>query len=290
MDSSVSTILDLVISSSYLIFITPLYIFVFIAIHVSSIIIFQKKNSRLALIILGVSSSFIFIRSFIQNDYLSVIIYIPSLILVLVLLKAVIDKNNLQKKEAQYLKNLIDNKNRLLSTLTHELRTPLAVINTSSELILEERPGPLNETQKSLLSSSLENTKRLTSLVEKILSQVKVEFAWFSMKKKVIDIRPLIRTVATDIKPFLDTRRQTIHYNYPGLLSRASADSRWLQQVLLNLIHNSSKHSSEGSKLEITVKENEQCIVVSVHDQGMGIENREISHVFNEFYQSGNPL
>ena len=91
------------------------------------------------------------------------------------------------------MKNLVDNKNKLLSTLTHELRTPLAVIKTSNELIMEERPGPLNETQKSLVSSSLENTKRLNALVENILSQVKVEFAWFSIKQQPLDIRTIIR-------------------------------------------------------------------------------------------------
>ena len=212
-----------------------------------------------------------------------------SLLSLVLLVKMIRLKDRRDNREYKYMKNLVDNKNKLLSTLTHELRTPLAVIKTSNELIMEERPGPLNETQKSLISSSLENTKRLNALVENILSQVKVEFAWFSIKQQPLDIRTIIRKTALDIKPYLETRKQTLRYHYPALLSKTLGDRRWLEQVLLNLIHNGSKNSPENSELTITVQENEQCIVVSVHDRGMGIENREISQVFNEFYQSTNP-
>lgn len=223
------------------------------------------------------------------RSHRTVLFLLPSLAVLPVTSGYLYSRARQHRSDFDYLKKMVDNKNRILSTLTHELRTPLAVIKTSSELVLEERPGPINETQRSLLSSSLENTLRLISLVENILSRVKVEFAWFSMKKKIMDIRPVIRKVALDIGPYLETRKQTIHYNYPGLLSRTNADGRWIQQVLLNLIHNGSKNSPEGSKLEISVNENEQCIVVAVQDCGSGIGNGEISRVFNEFYQSEDP-
>ena len=224
-----------------------------------------------------------------SGDY-SLLIYIPAVVAAqygIVKILQVLDNNN--KKKYEYMKKLVDNKNKLLSTLTHELRTPLAVIKTSNELIMEERPGPINETQRSLIHSSIENTKRLNALVENILSQAKVEFAWFSMKQQPLDIRNIIRKTAVDIKPYLDTKQQKLKYSYPSLLSKTIGDKRWLAQVLLNLIHNGSKNSPEGSVITIGVQENEQCIVVSVYDSGSGIENREIPHVFNEFYQSTDP-
>ena len=281
---------DIFISSLYLVFINPLWLILLIIIQAVTIVFSENKYSKMLLALLfGLSFLAMIIQFIFRKDYISIFLLIPSVIAVFIYFKKLWETNHNRNKEHNYLKSLVDNKNKLLSTLTHELRTPLAVIKTSSELILEGRPGPINETQKSLLSSSLENTIRLTSLVENILSQVKVEFSWFSMKKKALDIRPLIRKIAIDIKPYLETKKQSLHYNYPGLLSRTVADNRWLQQVLLNLIHNGSKNSLEGSTLEISVKENEQCIVVSVHDFGKGIKNKEISHVFNEFYQSEDP-
>ena len=198
-------------------------------------------------------------------------------------------KGREKHRDYEYMKSLVDSKNRILSTLTHELRTPLAVIKTSTELVLEERPGAINDTQKTLLSSTLENTNKLNALVENILSQVKVEFSWFSMSRKTLDLKELIRKTAMDIRPFLKTHRQELKFSYPPLLSKISGDERWLQQVLLNLIHNASKNSLEGSTLAIDVHENEEAVVVSVHDQGQGIADHEISHVFNEFYQSRDP-
>ena len=198
-------------------------------------------------------------------------------------------KGRKKRRDYEYMKSMVDSKNRILSTLTHELRTPLAVIKTSTELLQEERPGPINDTQRTLLNSSLENTNRLNALVENILSQVKVEFSWFSMTRKTIDLKELIRKTALDIRPFLNTHKQELTYSYPPLLSRISGDERWLQQVLLNLIHNASKNSGEGSTLSIDVHENEETVVVTVHDQGRGIADHEISRVFNEFYQSRDP-
>ncbi|MBN2628108.1 MAG: HAMP domain-containing histidine kinase [Spirochaetales bacterium] len=220
----------------------------------------------------------------------SLFLFLPAALMAqIAAVKLLVIQDGINKGKYEYMKKLVDNKNKLLSTLTHELRTPLAVIKTSNELIMEERPGPLNETQKSLIHSSLENTKRLYGLIENILSQVKVEFAWFTMKQQILDIRPLIKKTALDIKPYLDTRKQTLKYSYPSLLSKTVGDRRWLEQVLLNLIHNGSKNSPSGSAISIRVQENEQFIVVSVHDRGSGIESWEIPHIFNEFYQSTDP-
>lgn len=289
-NSTFTHIIDIGFSISYLIFMNPFWLLAFIAIQAVSILYLEKKYYKILVILLSaLSVLIILIRYYMNNSITSIFLIIPSFIVIGIFLRVLWQKNINRIKEYNYLKTLVDNKNKLLSTLTHELRTPLAVIKTSNELVLEERPGPLNETQKSLLSSSLENTVRLTSLVENILSRIKVEFAWFSMKKKVLDVRPLIRKVALDIRPFMETKKQTLHYNYPGLLSKTQADDRWIQQVLLNLIHNGSKNSPPGAKLQISVKENEQCIVISVHDDGKGIVNKEISYVFNEFYQSGDP-
>lgn len=284
------TLFDCSITLLYILFINPLLITSFIIIHILLIAYESDKASKLLVYIYIV---LFFILSLINRgevkENLNIPVIVPTFIIIIVFLNYFLDIVKKHNQENDYLKSLLDNKNKLLSTLTHELRTPLTVIKTSNELIIEERPGPINDVQRSLLQSSIDNTIRLTSIVDNILSQVKVEFSWFEMEKSVIDVRTMIRKVATDIRPFLDTKNQIIQYNYPGLLSKTIGDKRWLQQVFLNLIHNSSKNSPDGSRIDITVKENEQCIVVSVHDYGTGIQNHEISQVFNEFYQSTNP-
>ena len=286
--SSALLIPEIILSSGFLLFINPYWLLPLVSIQAAELVMEKQRlfliRSFIAIVTIMMFTGFI-IRGEIKSSGYS----IPSLLAVLILIRLIHLQKNNNNKKYEYMKNLVDNKNKLLSTLTHELRTPLSVIKTSNELIMEERPGPINETQRSLIYSSLENTKRLNALVENILSQVKVEFAWFSMKQQPIDIRNLIRKVALDIKPYLDTKKQKLKYNYPSLMTRTIGDKRWLEQVLLNLIHNGSKNSPDDSTISISVQENEQCIVVSVHDRGSGIKNKEIPQVFNEFYQSSDP-
>ncbi|OQY36479.1 MAG: hypothetical protein B6229_09990 [Spirochaetaceae bacterium 4572_7] len=251
----------------------------------------DEKSLKFHLLLLTILSIIAtYSRLLITSNFVSMLLILPSIIALGFLFKIFFKKgwNNLE--ENNHLNTLLSNKNKILSTLTHELRTPLTVIKTSNELILEGRSGEITDLQRSLLTSSLENTIRLISLAENILSQIKVEFSWFTMKKQILDIKTLIRKVTTDMTPFLEAKKIHLHYSYPALLSKSIGDKRWIQQVILNLIHNSSKNIQEDSEIEINVKENEQCIVISVHDYGMGIKNKEISHVFNEFYQSTDPV
>lgn len=125
------------------------------------------------------------------------------------------------------------------------------MIKTSSEILLEERPGPLNSIQVRFLTAVRDNTARMTSLVDSILASIRVEYAWFRMKKKKRDIRPIIKKVCNDLEPFIKSRNQTIKYTYPSLLTKTVIDDNWIQQVLINLIHNASKHVGEGENHNI---------------------------------------
>lgn len=284
----VFTVLDMLLTISLLLTVDPFMNIPFIFILTAESVL-EKQQKAIIASFVSLTAVMMFISMIISHQAN----LLPFLLIAVLSQTGIVLLLNIQnrtnKMKYEYMKKLVDNKNKLLSTLTHELRTPLAVIKTSNELIMEERPGPINETQRSLIHSSIENTNRLNALVENILSQVKVEFAWFSMKQQPLDIRNIIRKTALDIKPYLDTKKQILKYNYPSLLSKTIGDKRWLEQVLLNLIHNGSKNSPEGTEISISVQENEQCIVVSVYDRGSGIDNKEIPNVFNEFYQSTDP-
>lgn len=200
--------------------------------------------------------------------------------------------NSMQRENEEEITSLhsqIDRKNKLLTTLSHELRTPLAVIKSSTEILQEERPGPLNSKQKQFIHSTSENVTRMIGITENILSQIKVEYTWFRMHKKMVDLRSSVKKVCNDIQPFITNRNQSIKYTYPNLLSKVFADPDWIQQVLINLIHNASKHIGEQGKIEVSINENEQCLVVSVSDNGSGIQNIEKPKIFDEYYQSTDP-
>ena len=213
------------------------------------------------------------------------VVLFPVILLSLLLNKVSNESESEMKAEIDAQQTQIEGKNKLLSTLSHELRTPLAVIKTSTEIILEERPGMINSTQKKFLTAVLDNTMRMVRFVDTILASIKVEYAWFRMNKKPMDVRSVIKKVCNELLPFISSREQELKYTYPNLISRTIADENWIQQVLINLIHNASKHIGINGRIIISVTENEQCIVVSVSDDGSGIVNQEKSKIFSEFYQ-----
>lgn len=197
--------------------------------------------------------------------------------------------NDLQKKNTDLnvgLKQRLKAKDSILSTLAHELRTPLTMIKSSSDIILEGRPGKINEDQVKFLKTIRGSTLRLTLLVEDILAQIKIESTWVNVKLKTIDIRPIVQKVINNIEPLIDQKHQTIRYSFPKLVPKVLADSTWIEQVLINLIHNASKYTSVSGHMVVSVKENEKYLVISVGDDGLGIKNNEKMQIFNEFYRS----
>ncbi|WP_171814790.1 sensor histidine kinase [Sediminispirochaeta smaragdinae] len=204
----------------------------------------------------------------------------------LVLLFTLLLIRNQEAKRLEIEKRL-KTKEAILSTLAHEIRTPLTVIQSTVDLLIEERIGPLEERQHQFLSSVGSNVQRLVTLSDTILASIKVESAWFTIKVKPIDIRKVIKNVALHMRPILEAKGIELRYSFPKLLSRPPADEGWIHQVLVNLVHNAVKHMRRGGSVIISVNENEQAVVVSVNDNGSGIRTGEQPQVFTEFFQGG---
>ncbi len=248
--------------------------------------IFKSWQFKIAALInTGLTAIIITVKLLLRSEPDTFVIIIPVIFLSILLDQVSKGTEAELKVEIEAQQKQIDGKNKLLSTLAHELRTPLAVIKTSTEIILEERPGEINTTQKKFLTAVLDNTMRMVRFVDTILASIKVEYAWFRMNKKPMDVRSVIKKVCADMLPFIDSREQELKYTYPNLISKTFADENWIQQVLINLIHNASKHVGKQGRIIISVTENEQCVVISVSDDGSGITNQEKPKIFSEFYQ-----
>lgn len=176
-------------------------------------------------------------------------------------------------------------KSELLSTLSHELHTPLTMIKGAVDILLEGRPGPINDTQTTFLQTISQNGERLIRLVEELLAQARAEAGWVEIKPNLIDIRDPMKKTIKDIRPLVAQKRQVIRLDYPQVLPRVMADEAWIQQVMTNLIYNASKYTSEGGNIFVSVAENQQCILISVTDDGAGISQAERERLFEPFFR-----
>ena len=173
-----------------------------------------------------------------------------------------------------------------LSMLSHEVRTPLTLMRASLELLFDESAGPLTKQQHTFLETIFQNVERINALAQNLLTQARLESGVFSPKTQSVDLRRIVRLVVNDIHILLEHRNQQIRTYYPQVLSLVHVDPGLIRQVLINLIRNASRYTSEGGFIVVSITQNDYALLVSVTDDGagMGLEHRR--QLFQRFSTS----
>lgn len=174
---------------------------------------------------------------------------------------------------------------QILSTLAHEIRTPLTIMQTTQSVLMEQSGGKLNDLQQKFMESMYINTQRLITFSEQLLSFIKLGKDWELDMSKSIDLKVLVRQTLEILQPQLTIRKQEVSLQFPALLAHAKADEAWIRQVLINLIHNASKNTKDGGLIIVSVTQDDQQIVTSVTDNGQGIALAGREALFQEFFQ-----
>jgi len=174
-----------------------------------------------------------------------------------------------------------------LSMLSHEIRTPLTLMSASLELLFDESAGPLTDQQRTFLETIYQNEERIATLAQNLLTQARLESGVFSPKTQPVDLRRVVRLVVNDLRILIEQRKQQIRTYYPQVLPPAQADPGLIRQVLINLIQNASRHTSEGGLIVVSIAQNDCALLVSVTDDGagMGLEHRR--QLFKRFSTTG---
>ena len=179
---------------------------------------------------------------------------------------------------------------KMLATLAHEIRTPLTIMQTTENVLMEQIPGPLNNRQTKFMESIYINTQRLITFSENMLTLLKLGQDWQPDLSKTIDLRFLTRQVVEMVQPMIQLRKQKIKYSFPSMVSRPYADEAWIRQVLVNLIHNASKHTEEQGTIVISLTQDDEQVVLTVSDNGQGLLGEGRETLFKEFYQEDHDL
>ena len=198
--------------------------------------------------------------------------------------------NKLQFEANEELSRATQAKSEFLAHMSHELRTPLNIIIGFSELMIDKVPGEINEKQRQYLDDILSSAKHLLNLINDVLDLSKIESGKMELKLKNIALSKVIESLTRTMMPILTPRKQSLDVEIEDGLPPVHADKAKLEQVLLNLVDNSSKFSPDGGKLKIeAVRKGDWC-QVSVIDNGIGINKEDQERIFELFCQLDNPL
>jgi signal transduction histidine kinase len=181
-------------------------------------------------------------------------------------------------------------KSRFLANMSHELRTPLNSILNFAELVADGDLGPVNEGQTDALNEVVDNGDHLLSLINDILDLTKIEVHMMELFIQDVELNPMLDSVLSTAKVLVKDRPEVaikteIEPNLPVI----KGDKRRIRQVLLNLINNAVKFTSEGS-ISIIARRQDNQIYLAVRDTGVGIAPEDQQLVFESFRQTNHGL
>jgi heavy metal sensor kinase len=171
---------------------------------------------------------------------------------------------------------------RFTGDVSHELRTPLTAIRTVGEVSLREPRDP--KSYQHVIESMLEETDRLSGLVDRLLLLSRAESGHAPLTREAIDLAALAEEVAGHLGVLAEERNQRIVVDRKAL-ARVVGDRVMLRQALINLVDNAIKYSPSGSVIRIGVDGSPNAAIVEVQDSGAGIAPDRREHIFDRFYR-----
>lgn len=175
----------------------------------------------------------------------------------------------------------------LLSTVSHDLRTPLSVITGASSTLLESEQPLEPEVRRELATSILEESERLNRLVANLLDMTRLQAGALKVHKQWQPIEEVIGASLGRLSRQLKDHPVTTHI--AADLPFVPLDDLLIQQVLVNLLENAVHYTPAGTPLEISARHEGDSIVVDVADSGTGLPPDDPNRLFEKFYRVGEP-
>jgi len=183
-------------------------------------------------------------------------------------------------------KELSDLKSRFVSMASHEFRTPLSTILSSASLVAKYTSTEEQDKRDKHIQRIRSAVSNLTDILNDFLSigrieegRVQANFSKFNMKEQ-------IRLICNEMTPILRPGQRII-YKHKGD-TNVYLDLSLLRNVIINLVSNAIKFSSENSQIEVLGEVNDKNILISVQDEGMGIPDDDKKHLFERFFRAKN--
>jgi signal transduction histidine kinase len=180
-------------------------------------------------------------------------------------------------------------KSDFLGMMSHELRTPLNAIGGYAELLEEQIYGPMNEEQRAALARIRRAQRYLLSLVNNVLSSLKLGSGQMRFHVTDVTLDRIIATVEEMTGPQMIAKRIDFTVVRPDCDMQVRADEEKVQQILLNLVTNAIKFTAPGGRIRIDCEIGAESVRTHVVDTGCGIPPDRLASVFEPFVQVQDP-
>lgn len=182
-------------------------------------------------------------------------------------------------------KKLSELKNDFINNMTHELKTPIATISMASEVLLKNRTDNSNDRVGQYSKVIYEENQRLKALVERVLQMADLDGDEFTITKERTNAHQLI--VETIEHLCLDQCRKPVSVNYRLNATNyfINVDRLHFTNIINNLVSNAYKYSGSALELNVSSRDEENGILITIEDNGYGISSEAQKHIFEKFYR-----
>lgn len=174
-------------------------------------------------------------------------------------------------------------RNAVLSSVSHDLRTPLATIVGASSAFLNMTKPLSTESQQELVRSISDEAGRLDRLLKNLLDMTRLEAGAMQLRKEWHALEEVVGTALARVKSRIATH--PVSTTFPDNLPLVLVDGILIEQVLINLLENAAKYSPPASPIDVTASVKDGVIVTGVADRGPGIPQGEERRIFDKFHQ-----
>ncbi|MEO7134692.1 MAG: ATP-binding protein, partial [Vicinamibacterales bacterium] len=179
-------------------------------------------------------------------------------------------------------------KDEFLAMLAHELRNPLAPIRNAAEILKAVGGSSAPELQaRAVIERQIQHMSRL---VDDLLDVSRITQGKVALRRAIVDLVQVVSNAVEATRPLIDARRQQLSVSTCRQPLPVNADVTRLEQVLVNLLHNASKFTPDGGQIWVEARDRAGQAVLTVRDDGVGLAQDLLPHVFDLFRQADRSL
>lgn len=195
----------------------------------------------------------------------------------------------LLEAQKQELERVSEIKSQIITTVSHELKTPLTSMAAFIDILSRNRPGNLVQQQLDQLEVLRRNGSHLHLLINDLLDHSKVESGTFDLLEQNFDANAMIRAIGEGFEPLVANAGQTLTVNVPSSSITICADQNRISQTISNMLSNATKYAGSGANVKLEASVNGSVYSVYVLDDGIGMEPEAAESAFDLYSRGENP-
>jgi two-component system sensor kinase FixL len=183
-----------------------------------------------------------------------------------------------------------DAKSEFVSLASHQLRTPIAGMKWSAELLLMDNPDALTERQHKYIDRLLISIRRMALLVDDFLRVSRFELGTFQAEYKTVSLTELFEDIMSELTPKVQQKKLIVKTFFDESVDTIVTDPNLMRMIVTNLYSNATKYTPEKGTIHFGFGRKDDSIVITVADNGMGIPDEDQSEIFSKLFRASNAV